>query len=219
MTFEDVAKIVLTIIASIGGGGLLVLGLSGWLGKVWANRLMAADQANHNRELERLRAELTQTNQILLEAERAKFNRGLEEFKAQLIISNEENLSKLKSELEIQKHSQLKEYQDKLDIYRMVADIVSDLLADFDVSKGILSPEQVDKYNRRWMKAYGNLAMLAPQEVMDSFDRLNDYLLGLITEDEIYEWTKIRERSLEFINSIRKDVGIDKSSVEYKGDL
>src|SRR5205085_5792697 len=43
---------------------------------------------------------------------------------------------------------------------RKVGDIVSDLLADFDVNKGNLSPEQVDKYNRRWMKAYGELAML-----------------------------------------------------------
>jgi len=219
MTFEDVAKIVLTIITSVGGGGVIVLGLSGWLGKVWASRLMAADQAKHNRELEKLRADLTRENQSLLENERAKFSREIEEWKAELIRANEASLSKLKSDLEIQRHSQIKEYQDKLDIYRTVGDVVSDLLADFDVSKGILSSEQVDKYNRRWMKAYGNLAMLAPQDVMDSFDRLNDYLLGLITDDETYEWAKIRERALEFINNIRKDVGINKSFVEYKGDL
>jgi hypothetical protein len=219
MTFEDVAKIVLTVIASLGGGGAIVVALSSWLGKVWANRLMAAEQAKHSQDLEKLRAELTQANQILLEAERAKFSRELEEWKAQLIRTNEENLSKLKSDLEIQRHSQIKEYQDKLDIYRKVGDIVSDLLADFDVYKGNLPPEQVDKFNRRWMKAYGELGMLGPQDVMDSFDRLNDYLLGLITGNETYEWSKIRELSLGFINSIRNDVGIDKSSIEYRGDL
>lgn len=43
---------------SLGGGALIVLALSNWLGKVWANRLMASETARHSQELERLRASL-----------------------------------------------------------------------------------------------------------------------------------------------------------------
>lgn len=220
MTLEDVAKIVFALLASVGGGGAIVLGLSGYLGKIWANRLMAREQAEHNHALETLRADLYQTNQTILEADRAKYNRELEELKAQLTRVNEENLSTLRAQVDVLKHSQIQEYQDKLSIYRLVGEIVADLLADFDVNKGAnLSPKQQDRYNRRWMKAYGFLGMLAPQEVMNSFDHLNDYILNMINGDEVYEWAKIRELSLGFINQIRVDIGINKSAIEYRGEL
>jgi hypothetical protein len=40
MTFLDIAKIALTVIASIGGGGAIVFGLSSFLGKLWADRAL-----------------------------------------------------------------------------------------------------------------------------------------------------------------------------------
>jgi hypothetical protein len=40
MTFADVAKITLTVVASLGGGGAIVFGLSGFLGKIWADRAL-----------------------------------------------------------------------------------------------------------------------------------------------------------------------------------
>ena len=38
MTFQEILNIALTILGSIGIGGVIVLALSSWLGKVWANR-------------------------------------------------------------------------------------------------------------------------------------------------------------------------------------
>ena len=40
MTFLDISKIALTIIGSIGGGGAIIFGLSGFLGKLWADRAL-----------------------------------------------------------------------------------------------------------------------------------------------------------------------------------
>jgi hypothetical protein len=40
MTYLDVLKWVGTVLYSVGDGGLIVLGLSNWFGKVWAERLM-----------------------------------------------------------------------------------------------------------------------------------------------------------------------------------
>lgn len=51
----------LAVIASIGGGGLIVLGMSTWLGKVWASRILESDRRRFSEELERIRGELEKT--------------------------------------------------------------------------------------------------------------------------------------------------------------
>ena len=66
MSLSDVLQIVATGVMSIGGGGAIVLGLSSWLGKVWANRLMESEKETHARDLERLRSELQRTNEVEL---------------------------------------------------------------------------------------------------------------------------------------------------------
>lgn len=58
MDIEVVFQLAAAVLVSVGGGGVIVLGLSGWLGKVWAERLMARETQNHRVELEKLRAEL-----------------------------------------------------------------------------------------------------------------------------------------------------------------
>lgn len=49
---------VTVILTALGGGSAIVFALSGWLGKVWAERLMARETAAHTKELESLRADL-----------------------------------------------------------------------------------------------------------------------------------------------------------------
>ena len=49
---------VLGLLTALGGGGLIVLSLSNWLGKVWADRLGEQLKASNTRELERIKAEL-----------------------------------------------------------------------------------------------------------------------------------------------------------------
>ena len=51
MTFSEIAETAASVIVSLGGGGLIVFGLSSYLGKVWANRV-----------LEKQRQENTQLN-------------------------------------------------------------------------------------------------------------------------------------------------------------
>jgi len=60
MSAEDIAKNGLYIISSFGGGAILVFAFSGWLGKVWANRLMTKEKAVYAQELESLRNRLVQ---------------------------------------------------------------------------------------------------------------------------------------------------------------
>jgi hypothetical protein len=58
MTTEMIFEVAGAILLSLGTGGAIVLGLSSWLGKVWAERLMAKETAKHNHELEQLRSSL-----------------------------------------------------------------------------------------------------------------------------------------------------------------
>lgn len=55
MEFPDILKMIL---ASFGGAAIALLGLSKWLGTVWANRILEKERARYNRELEKYRAQL-----------------------------------------------------------------------------------------------------------------------------------------------------------------
>lgn len=61
MELSEIWSVAGAVLASLGGGAVLVFALSSWLGKVWANRLMAAETAKHAHELELWRTELGKT--------------------------------------------------------------------------------------------------------------------------------------------------------------
>ncbi|WIX31669.1 hypothetical protein QO259_12680 [Salinicola sp. JS01] len=46
-----------SVLAMLGGGAVVVAGLSGWLGKLWAERLMRNSTQEHEKVLERIRDE------------------------------------------------------------------------------------------------------------------------------------------------------------------
>lgn len=60
MSTTQIAEIAALVVLSLGGGGAIVFGLSSYLGKLWAQRLMAQETARHNQELERLRTTLAE---------------------------------------------------------------------------------------------------------------------------------------------------------------
>jgi hypothetical protein len=67
MSGYDDLKVVVGVLATLGGGGAIVLGLSGWLGRVWAERMMEKERHDHAEALE---------------SDRAKYGKELEELKA-----------------------------------------------------------------------------------------------------------------------------------------
>lgn len=48
------------ILASLGGGAVLIFAFSAWLGRVWAERIMRNETARHSENLQKLRAKLTE---------------------------------------------------------------------------------------------------------------------------------------------------------------
>jgi hypothetical protein len=198
MGLRDALEIGSVVIASLGGGALLIFSMSNWLGRVWADKLMQAERARHDADLEQLRAQLhTET-------------------------SNEIEL--VKRRLDIATMSHLREVQEKVAIYRSVVDLVAEMLGDFDRAhldeKAFPdAQERYDRFNKGRMKAYGYMAMFAPQPVMDAFDSIVDHLMLILSGNEPYEWKKVRVLAIRMINAIRQDVGLDKSPIEYRGKL
>lgn len=198
MSFGEIVNIALTVITAIGGGGLIVLGLSSFLGKVWAERLMLNEKTSHDRDLQDLRFKLERSANADLEL--------------------------LKRQLEIGTTTHLREIADKLAIYRAVVDLVSEVLGDFDQfsREGVQfedGPKRLERFNRQRLKIYGYMAMLAPQNVMDAYDALSDHLLLVAQGERLYSWDGTRKLAIALLNEVRADVGLNKTPIQYRGTL
>jgi hypothetical protein len=58
MTFDEILQIVILVLASFGGGAVIVVGLSSWLGNLWASRILQGERSKFEVQLEGLRHEL-----------------------------------------------------------------------------------------------------------------------------------------------------------------
>lgn len=183
MEWTSVLKIITASGASIGVAAAMIFGLSSWLGKVWASRI--------------------------LENERHKLGADLE---------------KTKRELDVIKETTLRFQNDKILTYRAIVDVVARILASFDSHQmKRLSKEEAgrrfDEFNEQRMRVYGYLAMLAPQPVMDAQDELMDHLLQIANGQTSYDWSKVRALATTLLNEVRRDIGINGSPIEYRGNL
>ncbi len=59
MTTTELLELSAAILASIGGGGAIILGMSSWLGKVWAERILNKEKSKYAEDLEAFRNKLT----------------------------------------------------------------------------------------------------------------------------------------------------------------
>lgn len=198
MSAADAWGIATAVLVSLGGGGAIVFGLSSWLGKVWADRLMQREAQAHSAELEQLRDRLRRETDAELEQLRRRWEVG------------------------VQTH--LREVSEKVVIYRSAIDLIAEVLGDFDLAtragaRSGTTAERLDQFNRQRMKAYGYMAMLAPQSLMDAFDNLADHLLRVANGTLPYDWPQVRSLAVALLNEVRKDIGLDKSPIAYRSSL
>lgn len=198
MSAVDTWNVAAAVLTSVGGGGVIVLGLSSWLGKVWADRLMQRETHRHAAQLEQLRDQLRRTSETELE--------------------------QLRRSLDVGVQTHLREVAEKVTIYRAVVDLIAEVLGDFDLATRVgaasgTTAQRLDQFNRQRMKAYGWMAMLAPQPVMDAFDALADHLLQVANGAAEYHWPHVRTLAIALLNEVRKDIGLDKSPIQYKGEV
>lgn len=184
------------IIVSFGGSAAILLCCSAWLGKVWANRIMQDEKAKHDIELSK--------------------------FKIQLTNLNSQEIEKLKTDLEIIKNQHNRGLHEKLEMYRLVVNVIADVLGDFDKSRFLEQPlelPKMDNFNRRRIQIYGYLALMSPQSLMDANNAFFDHLLMVANESEPYEWIRIRNLGNDLLNEMRKDLKFNTDNIVYNGEL
>ncbi|WP_350237968.1 hypothetical protein U1R68_11850 [Pectobacterium colocasium] len=194
MTWEETFRLIGTGLFSVFSAGAIIVGLSSWLGKIWAQRILQKE----NHELK-----------MRLNTAQHKLN---------------VSLKTIEKELDLMKDKYVSIRNDKVLIYRGVIDLIASLLAKLDAySINRLSQDEAmkhfDEFNEQRIRLYGYMAMFAPQNVMDTQDELIDYLLQVAYGKRLYEWEEVRAMALALINEIRKDVGIDQAPIEYNGKL
>lgn len=195
MPFEDILSIALTIIASLGGGGAIVFGLSTWLGKLWADRLMQRERQKHDIELEHLRSELkSSTNQ---------------------------QLATMQTQLDIAKAAHVQDHMDRMTIYRHAVDIFVGIVAKIQrmlqQKRNTLNADELYEFEVQRMQLYAYLAMHAPQSVMNTHDALSDLILDVVHDGKTTTWEHFRGLAIHFLNEVRKDIGIRPEPIDYRG--
>lgn len=58
MAWSDVFKVIFSMLASVGAASLIIFGLSNWLGKVWANRILEKEKSRYQKDIEKYKSEL-----------------------------------------------------------------------------------------------------------------------------------------------------------------
>lgn len=167
-------EIAQAVILALGGGGLIIFGLSTFLGKVWAQRILQSEKTKHDKEIS--------------------------DYKAQLeVLAEKRSLN----------------YQQKLDLYKVVSNPLVELVALLNKKEG-LTEEHVHGFDRQRLHISAQLALFAPQNVFDAFNSMVDYIYDSLEQGN-FDFSIFRVKSLKYMSEMRKDIGIYQDEVTYSG--
>lgn len=166
-------EIAQAVLLSLGGGGIIVIALSSYIGKIWAKRILQNEKNEHDKEL-----------------------------------------SSFKIKLESLAQQNTLNYQQKIDLYKVVSTPLIELVAL--LGKDGLTHEHVAEFDRQRLHITAQLALFAPQKVFDSFSDMIDYMYDSL-ENNDYSFLIFRDKALSYLSEMRKDIGIYTDDVSYKG--
>lgn len=105
---DNILKIAGAIIGAVGSASIIIIGLSSWLGKVWATRIYESERKKHEQELKEF--------QNKLDTELAKFNSELDRLshqnKLRFTMLHEQRMTIIK-----ELYTKLVDLQDYLNIF------------------------------------------------------------------------------------------------------
>jgi hypothetical protein len=199
------------IIITTSGATASLVGVVLWLARnLIQERLRGAVKHEYDTKLEVFRSDLRKETEV-----------ELTQFRTQLEREAGQDLARLQKDLDLLKQKEFSGHQEKLNAYRLVFEVFAEIYSDLQIAFTQGSFDQVrDKYNRCWVRCYGYLSMMAPQDVMDAFDSMNDYMLKVLSgRQTVQPWAETRKLALTFINCMRKDIGLGTGDIEYHGGL
>jgi inorganic triphosphatase YgiF len=186
------------VIVALGGGGGIVLGLSNWLGKVWAERLMQKEKATYERELEDFKRQSLRS----LEQEKALYQKELEDFKSQLSRDSDRTAQTLR---------------EKLSLYKEAVPPIVDLVIRSELDPAAVTPLLLGEFERKRIATSAMLGMFAAVPVFDAYNELIDYLFDCLEKKRNFLFPNFRLLSFKLMSEIRKDVGLSEGELVYRG--
>ena len=138
---------------------------------------------------------------------------------AKRILQNEKQehdkeLSEFKAKLDSLIQKDTLNYQQKLDLYKVVSNPLIELVAL--LSKNGLTNEHVHEFDRQRLHITAQLALFAPQTVFNAFSEMIDYIYDSL-ENEDYSFYVFRDKALSYLSEMRKDIGIYSDEISYNG--
>jgi hypothetical protein len=133
----EVFKVAAAILASLGGATVLVFAFSNWLGKIWAERLMARETAEHARELEMLK------NKFVQETESYKIKLKKSEFLFEKEFAAASELVALVREIRPRQFFPEMEWADACDLIAMNFSKIENRLDDYLAKHGAVLGKEV----------------------------------------------------------------------------
>ncbi len=139
---------------------------------------------------------------------------------AQRILQNEKtkhdkDIAQFKNQLEELARVHSVNYLQKIDLYKLVSNPIVELVSL--ISKDGLTADHYFEFDRQRLHITAQLALFAPQSVFESFNEMIDYIYNSL-DDTSYEFPIFREKILNLLSEMRKDIGIYKDSVIYRGN-
>lgn len=156
----------------------------------------------------------------------AAFSNWLAKLWASRMLQNEralhaEKLESKKNELDLLKQKDVTRHYEKLAIYKDVVHLVCEILRDLEAvtigKQPALSEEVEHSFSLNRTKAYGYIALVSSQNVLDKYNYLIDYFIPIVYEGQAGSWIEMREKADEMLNAMRLDLGINEEEVMYRG--
>jgi hypothetical protein len=187
MNIVAALEITLAVILSLGGGGSIVFALSNCLGKIWAQRLMIAETAKFQKEIEALKSDLN--SKVLKEIEALK--------------------SDLNSKAVLNKQ--------KIELYTKTSEPLINFILDCFIHKKIISEEAIIKFDKIRLETTAHLSMFAPAAVFDQYNTMIDYTYNCLEKVDEWSFKEFETLGLKYLNLIRKDINLHSDEVTYAG--
>ena len=139
---------------------------------------------------------------------------------AKRILQNEKQahdkeLSEFKVKLEALTAKSALNYQQKIELYKVVSNPLIELVAL--ITKEGLTQEHVNEFDRQRLYITTQLALFAPKNVFDAFSDIVDYMYNSL-ENNDYSFDEFRIKALAYLSEMRKDIGIYTDDISYSGN-
>ncbi len=223
MQIDNLLNIITATVLSIGGTTLVVLGLSSWLGKVWANRILLQDKNKYEKEMEALKANNT---------------RDLQQIKAMGDLQLEQIKQILQRELatreifhQISKETYKRIFDNKIATYTELLRVKSEYLKTIHEDEQFESedypPRVYYEYFRKIQKLIIENRLFISNSLSDKFDLLYFKISRHIREVEIIQvqgeinnkyWEDIEENKDDQYRKMISETSVELSELNSQID-